>query len=747
MSIFPQSSFGNNKVHPSGAEGGDIMRAGTISRRPKLGNGMPVSSPMLCAVLPDVSNPGKMGYWPLPTSRFAINAKCQISMGFVDMEIHCEFPQGLTAAPLQLVLPKTSSTTVTQLVVENTVRDSVYVTAVVPLEDVQKKGYKAQAPPPGYPGAAQQQQQQQGGAEEPDPELYTLFLPSQAQPGDRFKISLSYFHPLEFVGGSYVLVLPTEMQQLAVPAGRQAFDVLDITLTINTGTTAPVQFSSQSGHVLCKGLDTPGMVTLSLDKGPQAVPNTDVMVGYEVWGKDVMVSLHVTPPRQPSPGDPDPRGTFLVSVSPPSPEATRSAPRSVVFILDRSGSMYGEPMDSAKAALLFGLRLLGPEDEFAVVAFDHEQAWFNQQLLPAEPQHLTSCSDWINNYVSARGLTNIHDPLHTALNMLGGAKGLPSVFLITDGCVDNEREICQTVAQITQAQQMNPAALQQGGIPRGLPRITTFAIGQYANHYFLKQLATYGRGIFDVAFRPHSIQAQMQRMLVAAQKPVLSDITLGMQGLTSCELYPFPIPDLCCGTPLLVAGKFEGKFPDTITIHGTLPGGQPWQSHPISISKEAGLPLDKIFIKTRMDIMTAQAWLANNPPHMVEPVVNLSVATGVPCPYTRTVGFETTRANYQQYVQQQQSRGPSKANIAALAIGGVAGIAVIAGVGAALAFGDVGATIANTGVFDAFGGLAGGLGDVGGCCADCGDCGDCADCADCDIGECADVAGAGCVIS
>jgi hypothetical protein len=38
--------------------------------------------------------------------------------------------------------------------------------------------------------------------------------------------------------------------------------------------------------------------------------------------------------------------------------------------------------------------------------------------------------------------------------------------------------------------------------------------GAYANHFFLKLLATTGRGNFDVAFRSHSIQAQIKRMLV-----------------------------------------------------------------------------------------------------------------------------------------------------------------------------------------------------------------------------------------
>lgn len=45
-------------------------------------------------------------------------------------------------------------------------------------------------------------------------------------------------------------------------------------------------------------------------------------------------------------------------------------------MLDRSGSMEGEPLAAAKAALLSGLRLLTRHDQFSVVAFDHEQLWW-----------------------------------------------------------------------------------------------------------------------------------------------------------------------------------------------------------------------------------------------------------------------------------------------------------------------------------------------------------------------------------
>ena len=68
----------------------------------------------------------------------------------------------------------------------------------------------------------------------------------------------------------------------------------------------------------------------------------------------------------------------------------------------------------------------------------------------------------------------------------------------------------------------------------------------------------------------------MTRMLTAAAKPVLTEITLGIQGLESCELYPYPIPDLFCGLPLVISGKYTGQWPESITLNGTMPDGNIW---------------------------------------------------------------------------------------------------------------------------------------------------------------------------
>lgn len=69
------------------------------------------------------------------------------------------------------------------------------------------------------------------------------------------------------------------------------------------------------------------------------------------------------------------------------------------------------------------------------------------------------------------------------------------------------------------------------------------------------------------------LQVQMQRMLLAAALPLLTNLELQVEGV-DLELYPLPLPDVYCGHPLLVAGKYTGTWPETATISGTLATGE-----------------------------------------------------------------------------------------------------------------------------------------------------------------------------
>lgn len=75
-------------------------------------------------------------------------------------------------------------------------------------------------------------------------------------------------------------------------------------------------------------------------------------------------------------------------------------------------------------------------------------------------------------------------------------------------------------------------------------------------------------------------------MLVAASAPVLTNLALRIEGVPEFEAYPDPIPDLFCGNPLVVSGKFAGEFPGALTLYGTLPSGQVYQTT-VSCSRQS----------------------------------------------------------------------------------------------------------------------------------------------------------------
>lgn len=670
-----------------------VVREAKVSMRPQLSPDLFASCPLLCAAPLNA-------LLPLPIQQINLNAECHISTAFVQFEMICYYPSDWKPSNLYFFLPKTYNSTISDLVVDNTVRDCVYATAVVPNDEARNKYskgstvYQAEAGP-------------LTDLDSTDPELFTLALP-QGVGGDQFRVRVMYFLPLSFENGRYMLRIPTTIPYQALVPGLSLNEIMDIHVIINTGVPEPVSYAVES-HPYMLVNEQPGHVELT---GNRSVfwENQDVELGYQVWGNAIVASVTAQDP-EPFLRNTDPRGAFCLTLSPPAPDKTEVFPKSVVFIIDRSGSMTGEPMAAAKDALLTGLEMLAPQDRFAVVAFDHEQMWWQQHLAEATFDNVERCKIWVHSAFTARGLTDIMSPLQQALEILRGSDGsLPYVFLLTDGAVDNERLICHFLASVVRD------AEAEG---RWLPRVSTFAIGPYCNHFFLKQLSVIGRGMFDMAFRPHSIQIQMERMLLAASAPVLTGVTLSIPGLTSCELYPFPIPDLFCGLPLLITGKFEGVWPESIQLNGTLPDGQLW-SQKVYTTQAGNMPLHKVFAKQQLDMMTARAWLEESY-QMVQQVVNLSVATGVPCAHTSMVGFETNHAQYQQ-VQKQKVQG-KKVNVAKYAIGGAAAVVILGGVAAALTFGDLAATAANSGVG---GGDIGGL--IGGDCCGCDCCGDCGEC-------------------
>jgi len=321
-------------------------------------------------------------------------------------------------------------------------------------------------------------------------------------------------------------------------------------------------------------------------------------------------------------------------------------------------------------------------------------------------------------------------PINYALEKLEKSDLMPFIVLITDGAVHNEREICEKIEQNKKLR----------------TRFLCLGIGSYCNWFFLKMLSKLGRGFADIVVYRERIYHKMDHLLRMANTPVLTDIEIGLKG--EIEIYPFPIPDLFIGRPVVVACQYSsGSCPSKIVVRGFNPHGDQ-ESYTSKVVTRNDLPVEKIFIKQQIDIMTADAWLRKSK-KLEQKVVDVSVNSNMPSMYTSTVMFETTETQLREEEQRMaqlagqdgddekddvQSRNRrkrvmakmknNKKTVAALAIGGTAAVVAVG----VMSFGDVQATLDNVPILGGGGDIEM---DIDACCEDCDAC-DCdADC-DCD---------------
>ena len=165
----------------------------------------------------------------------------------------------------------------------------------------------------------------------------------------------------------------------------------------------------------------------------------------------------------------------------PAHKPSKTFGRAFYFLLDRSGSMGGEPYAEATKALELAIGKLRSSDRFGICAFDHNQIYFRSQTHLFTKDEAMSRSngqrnvlDWMNDLQPERGGTAMLEPITQALQILEKSELLPFLVLITDGAVHNEREICEKV---------DSRRTKKSGLRT---RVLTLGIGSYCNWFFLK---------------------------------------------------------------------------------------------------------------------------------------------------------------------------------------------------------------------------------------------------------------------
>ena len=187
-----------------------------------------------------------------------------------------------------------------------------------------------------------------------------------------------------------------------------------------------------------------------------------------------------------------------------------SAPLNLAFVLDRSGSMGGQPIRDLKQAVKIIIEQLSPHDLVSVVIFDDTADIVLSSQPAADKDNLLNKIERIDE----RGGTRMSTGIEAGLAQLqqGMENGRVSrMILLTDGETWEDSDYCLQLAQ--QAGQM--------GIP-----ITALGLGDDWNLALLTNLASASGGSCDYIDAPEKIAATFQTVVTAMQDTVVANAHL-----------------------------------------------------------------------------------------------------------------------------------------------------------------------------------------------------------------------------
>lgn len=259
---------------------------------------------------------------------------------------------------------------------------------------------------------------------------------------------------------------------------------------------------------------------------------------------------------------------LLVMLVPPATQSDAALParqpRELVFIIDTSGSMHGDSLDQAKAAVIDALKRLRPEDRFNVIQFNSTAHTLFPEPVPATPGNAAIAWHYVSA-LQADGGTEMRPALELALGKAADDGVLQQVVFLTDGAVGNEEELFRLVAERL-----------------GQQRLFTVGIGSAPNSYFMRKAAEIGRGSFTHIGDLREVKPRMDALLAKLEQPALTDIRVGwpLSAGKRVELYPTPLPDLYAGEPVTFAARLEGvdlkELDGELLVSGNAAAG-PWQ--------------------------------------------------------------------------------------------------------------------------------------------------------------------------
>uniref|UniRef100_A0A8C6PP09 Inter-alpha-trypsin inhibitor heavy chain H3 n=1 Tax=Nothobranchius furzeri TaxID=105023 RepID=A0A8C6PP09_NOTFU len=249
-------------------------------------------------------------------------------------------------------------------------------------------------------------------------------------------------------------------------------------------------------------------------------------------------------------------GYFVHFFAPPD---LHRVPKNVVFIIDRSGSMYGNKIKQTREAMLAILQDLHQEDYFAVILFDNVVNCWKESLTKATKENVAEAMEYFSLLFQA---TNINSAMLRGINMLVQdrqdnhlpEKSMDMIILLTDGMPnDGESNIQKIQQNVREA---------MGG------NMTLFCLGfgNDVDYNFLDVMSKENKGLARRIFEASDAALQLQGFYDEVSSPLLLEVDLKYPDNQVDSLTTRHFNQLFNGSEIVVAGRLMDNDLDNFLV-------------------------------------------------------------------------------------------------------------------------------------------------------------------------------------
>lgn len=368
----------------------------------------------------------------------------------------------------------------------------------------------------------------------------------------------------------------------------------------------------------------------------QTVPANDFRLVFDSAEGKVAASLISCWPEG------EDQGYFLLLASPElKPETVEQGRKSVIFVVDQSGSMSGQKIEQAREAAKFVVQNLRKDDLFNVIRYENEVAVMSPEMLRYNDQSRQQAVGFVNSITSGGG-TNIHGALQSALKMVSSGDEPTYLVFLTDGL--------PTIGQVDElAIARDTLAANRFGA-----RIISFGVGYDVNSRLLDRLSRENHGQTEYVRPDEDIEACVARLFSRIASPVLAEMKVDFRfdratpesGESVGRIYPKGVTDLFAGSQVVLLGRYRESGPVRVNIAGKL--GKEARSFDFDLQlAPRGKVGDNGFIRQlwavrRIGEIIDLIDLNGKNQELVDELVQLSLKHGIVTPYTSYLADENS---------------------------------------------------------------------------------------------------------